>query len=582
MGEADNNARVILSLYQAAENPSLYEVTVDDWNALLENNDCLTWLHNNSPLLQHMAFAEKLVAEPESDEVVLRDEGYPVFLVDRMQVLESNQTAKTWFGVHKGQSLANLAFDLDSAERLQKLVRQMLQSKSHQDHALVHGTLSFDSTPMRVVIGIEVQQWQGRNVLRCRISRFDWSDQLQQSVRDALSLSARELDIVRLMCQGKGAKQVAEALGSSPATVRTQINSIYRKNHVNNQLELICLVTQICHISEQSLSGDDRLPAAWKAGIAADALQCLQLSSGRKLVYRESGPKDGLPLVYLHGNVFGYRLSPEMEQALATRRVRLLTPIRPGYGRSSAIEEGANYAEAVAEVLAEWLDCLNIEGALLWAKDVSAVFALHLARQRPELVRECVFEGMPLPMALVTTLKGMNKWGKAILMSACLQPKALQYFAKAGFQYARWVGPKKFTQSVFYNSPVDAAIVDDPKALEHLIIGSRPIIEAGHDAHIRDVLLSVSDWRMLFVECDKDINLVHGEQDPFWAISLVKELVKNKPNVTLISLPEAGHLPLFVHPLPLLSIVERCILDNTQSNSEPPPRFKQEASSYPR
>jgi ligand-binding sensor domain-containing protein/DNA-binding CsgD family transcriptional regulator len=58
----------------------------------------------------------------------------------------------------------------------------------------------------------------------------------------AAGLTAREQEILRLVLQGSGNKDIANKLFISPSTVRNHISNIYQKLGVNNRLELISLI----------------------------------------------------------------------------------------------------------------------------------------------------------------------------------------------------------------------------------------------------------------------------------------------------------------------------------------------------
>ncbi len=53
------------------------------------------------------------------------------------------------------------------------------------------------------------------------------------------SLSARELDILKCLMEGDSYKMIADACSISIGTVRTHINSIYKKLHVNSKSEAV-------------------------------------------------------------------------------------------------------------------------------------------------------------------------------------------------------------------------------------------------------------------------------------------------------------------------------------------------------
>ncbi len=71
-------------------------------------------------------------------------------------------------------------------------------------------------------------------------------------------LTGREVDVLRLMMDGKGAKESAQALEVSTATVRNHIRSLLRKLKVHSKLEAVALVMRAAVGSQGHSAGGDR------------------------------------------------------------------------------------------------------------------------------------------------------------------------------------------------------------------------------------------------------------------------------------------------------------------------------------
>jgi DNA-binding CsgD family transcriptional regulator len=69
-----------------------------------------------------------------------------------------------------------------------------------------------------------------------------FSDGEWEHTQQELGLSPRQAQIIHLMLQGKGDKQVAQELGISVATVRTHMRRLFDKFDLSDRLELTLLV----------------------------------------------------------------------------------------------------------------------------------------------------------------------------------------------------------------------------------------------------------------------------------------------------------------------------------------------------
>jgi len=59
------------------------------------------------------------------------------------------------------------------------------------------------------------------------------------------SLTRRELEVLKLLAQGKSSRQIAAALGISERTVEFHLGNIYRKLGVSSNVEAMALVTSL-------------------------------------------------------------------------------------------------------------------------------------------------------------------------------------------------------------------------------------------------------------------------------------------------------------------------------------------------
>ncbi len=101
----------------------------------------------------------------------------------------------------------------------------------------------------------------------------------------------------------------------------------------------------------------------------------------------------GPALLYLHGG-WGYRAYPFERQAAAlSRRWRVLSPDRTGYGRSGALDELPDgFHRLYAEEAVRLLDALGLERAALWGHSDGAVIAAWAAILHPRRVRALILE----------------------------------------------------------------------------------------------------------------------------------------------------------------------------------------------
>jgi pimeloyl-ACP methyl ester carboxylesterase len=115
---------------------------------------------------------------------------------------------------------------------------------------------------------------------------------------------------------------------------------------------------------------------------------------GMSIEYWQYGEDDGYPLLYMHGAT-PMPFSDELARVIDVNHIRLLTILRPGYGRSSRLKYKSvyRYVKTITGFLSFLqLDCFDVLGV-----SAGAPYAYAFAVQYPEKVRRVhICGGIPL------------------------------------------------------------------------------------------------------------------------------------------------------------------------------------------
>lgn len=107
--------------------------------------------------------------------------------------------------------------------------------------ALREGAYDFLTKPIndeRLLESVEAavnEDWQSRSTLK----------NVKKNRELLLTLTGRELDIVRLITKGLNNKEIAEELGIAEKTVKVHRSSIYRKLQVRTPLEVFKIIDSV-------------------------------------------------------------------------------------------------------------------------------------------------------------------------------------------------------------------------------------------------------------------------------------------------------------------------------------------------
>jgi DNA-binding NarL/FixJ family response regulator len=81
--------------------------------------------------------------------------------------------------------------------------------------------------------------WVGRDVIKHMVSLLRRSRHDATPSPSRVSLTTRELEIIKAVAAGLGNKEISEALGISPLTVKNHLSKIFSKLVIRNRLELL-------------------------------------------------------------------------------------------------------------------------------------------------------------------------------------------------------------------------------------------------------------------------------------------------------------------------------------------------------
>lgn len=134
-------------------------------------------------------------------------------------------------------------------------------------------------------------------------------------------------------------------------------------------------------------------------------------SDGVRIAYIDEGPRDGTPIVLVHGFASNVRVnwvSTGWVETLTAAGFRVIALDNRAHGASEGPHDPARYGTDthMAEDVRRLMDHLGLERADVMGYSMGAWIAAHLAVRHPERVRSVIFGG--LAMAMVTGLGGQE------------------------------------------------------------------------------------------------------------------------------------------------------------------------------
>jgi len=129
-----------------------------------------------------------------------------------------------------------------------------------------------------------------------------------------------------------------------------------------------------------------------------------------RMAYVDEGPRDGRPVLLLHGEPSWSYLYRHMIPALAAAGHRVLAPDLIGFGRSDKPADRADYTyERHVAWLSQWFTGLGLQNVTLFCQDWGGLLGLRLVAAYPERFAGVVVANTGLPIGTGFS-EGFTQW----------------------------------------------------------------------------------------------------------------------------------------------------------------------------
>ncbi len=187
--------------------------------------------------------------------------------------------------------------------------------------------------------------------------------------------------------------------------------------------------------------------------------QQIDLQGGAQLSLLEAGPRDGQPLVLLHGIPTGAELWRGTMPKIAAEGYHCLAPNLPGYGMTRVAPGGDYSIFGAAQLIDLWLKTIGLEDVWLVGHDWGGAVAKVLAARYPDRLSRLTLSNCPVedlwPVPAIKLFHWMARAGLYVpsaLLGLIPNPYATHQLNKAFYDPSRvseadWI-------RIFWNSKV--------------------------------------------------------------------------------------------------------------------------------
>ncbi len=571
--DSTHKAEIIDRLYEVAIDPVRYEQLLDVWEGriapLREHADGTTGVAvSDLEIETHFERASIFLDRYEaansagaSYQAALDDIGRSASFVSdsSTRIVAVNGSAEKVFGVSEGADIHALPFDRDDIRELMAVIARVARQQAEK--AVTMRVRSHRSEGP-VILRIMPVASDGIRPLALVVStELAWPEGFVQTMQEAFALTDAEIEIVRGITEGKQIRDIAAERKRSADTVRTQLRSILAKTETHSQSELVRVTLNLMDVVTTT-AGMHKPP---KVRAALGPLEPIPFSTftqpgNRRYDYIEFGDPKGAPCLYWHLDYGLIRWPRSAEIRAEQSGIRVIVPVRAGFGRSGQLPAKINYREETARDAARLLAHLGVARVAVMSQGADLRFAMELANANPGLVTGILGLAGALPVQTAAQYERMEKWHRFILANARYAPKILPFLVKAGFSLARRIGKEQFFQSVNAGSPGDMRTFADPAVREAILLGSEICLSSSHIAHAafsRECLDSEVNWAGVVNACKVPVTLLCGMEDPQSPRQTLLELLEVFPHLKAEFVEDAGQLVFFQEQERAFALLER-------------------------
>lgn len=563
-------------LYDVALDPSRYETLLDLWETALkpmrEGVDLSApRLLDDHAISSHFerasAFLDRLDQSSTQDHLnaaIAPFDKVAAFLLDRGGKVAAVNTAATQvLGLSLGDDIAAMRVNPEDIESIRVAARGLMVDAS--DKTAVLRLRSREKGHFVVVRLQEVQVGDRGAFVLAASSEVSCPAGFEDILKRAFDLTGAEAKVVQSLVECCSVKEIAEQRGRSVDTVRAQIKSILSKTETKSQIELVRLALSVMDMSNLTIKADPgpRIVSRGYATLEERPFQTLITPDGRRLDYLVLGDPDGKPVLFLPLDYGLVRWPASAEAEAQARGLRIIVPVRAGYGQSDMVPKSVDYDSCAARDTVQILQAEGVDRCPVISLGSDSYYAFALAAQGDVDLTAIIACAGTLPMTKRVQYERMEKWHRFILAGAKYTPHLLPFMVKAGFYLARKIGKRGFVHAVYGNNPADIETFENPEVFEAMVTGSETALtdtHSAHDAFSRMVMgEQQGDWSDLVNQQKGRLPVVYfnGAQDPQVPLATLDEFRVDHDWIDYRLYDDAGQLVFFRHWRDVLDEVEK-------------------------
>ena len=369
---------------------------------------------------------------------------------------------------------------------------------------------------------------------------FDVVPDALPSIQEAYHLTQAEADVAMRLSNGRTPAEISIDRNVSIFTVRTQIQIILKKTGSRTIPEMVKTLTGMSAKYSTLKSQTDMIAARQKQNEGLLRPAGLTLNDGRYFQYFEQGHPNGLPVILFPFPMYDVGLSQASAKMAVLRGLRVITPLRAGYGDSDTNPKNTAYelVDSSAADLRNLLDHLGLSKVVLmcgWA----GFHAQRFAVKHPDLVHGILQLGT-IPIWNNAYIKTLRSRQRNVMKTSIHAPQVVPYLARVGKALMDSGRGTLFATSLDKDRPIDLEALEDPDNLDTIMRGYEVIGKQGVRTIAKDLHAIHADWKPDAEKLTVPITVLVGSKNTDYPESSFLDYQKTVPQTIIKYIEGAG------------------------------------------
>ena len=388
-----------------------------------------------------------------------------------------------------------------------------------------------------------------------------WSQRLRSLLKEQFGLTKSELQLLEKLTVLGSLETVTKQSTRSKNTLRTQLQSAFRKMNVASQQAALQSIAMLAHFCE-SIGYKERETSTT---VNQGELVHIDIDGGISVPVHFFGPEDGHPVIFIHGMLDGITLTDRIVKALYKHKLRFISPIRPNFGMAISDPNIEKAPEVFASQLKQLVKKLGLSNVILLGHMSGGLFGFAASPVLGKRVAGLVNISCGVPILSTKQFSNLSRRQKAFAYTTRYAPRILPALLRVGVAQIDSVEIETLMDDMYPKDSPDKIVLQDPKVAAVILDGYRFAVAQGYKGFQGDALQVTRNWSEYVNANDKPVLLIHGKHDPAAASEYVPPFAK-KEGFQLHMYPKDGQLLLYSKPNKILGDIRNFIDEITERN----------------